>query len=143
MTLILMIIQSFISKTQLVNVILCLSCLQLVILVLWRYYANIWCVHSFGITNYTAMFDVDANHIYTCYLLIYKIAVAWDEGIFMVWMMVFVWYMKIMSTIFFIIKKYLMNMTQCLSCFLFDGITSSYFEIKSYMVNIFARATRD
>ena len=49
----------------------------------------------------------------------------WNEGIFLVLMMLFVWYMKLTSTTFCITKKYLVNMTQCLSCFVFDVITHS------------------
>ena len=67
----------------------------------------------------------------------------WHEGIFMVLIMLFVCYMKIKSTIFFITKKYLVNMILCFSCFLFDGITQSYCEITNHTVNVFAHATRD
>ena len=46
-----------------------------------------------------------------------------------------------MSTIFCITKKYLVNMTQRLSCFLFDCVTKSYFEITSHTVRVCAHAT--
>ena len=61
--------------------------------------------------------------MYTCDFLMYKkFLLFWHEGIFMVLMMVFVWYIKIMFKIFCITRKYHENMTQCLSCFLLDCI---------------------
>ena len=52
-------------KKQLVNVTLCFSCFQLVNLVLYgSFHANIWSSNSFRIMNHTAIFHVDAIHIY-------------------------------------------------------------------------------
>ena len=106
-TVIPVLIQNCITKKQLANVTLCFLCFQLVNLVLyWSYHANIRCSHSFKIMNHTAIFHVDAIHMFM-WLLMYKFLLFWHESIFMVLIMLFVWYIKIMSAIFFMTKSIL------------------------------------
>ena len=72
----------------------------------------------FEITNHTVL-----QIIFPCDFWCRNFLLFWHEDIFMVLMILFVWYIQFMSTIFCVIKKYLVKMTQCLSCFLFDCIT--------------------